>query len=132
MSESPRRGVQALAIVALLITLGGAVFLASTRPGHGSGQSGGLVEDYLKSRANDPSSVTVQSIVYTRPEMQDGVSSQMARVKYREKNQFGAMVFRDTILRIDNGRDVSHGPFERDFIAIAHTVEWFPTPAGRR
>ncbi len=131
MSDTSKRGILAGAIVAALLLSAVVIFRVSPASAKSSNRRG-LIEAYLRQRANDPVSVDIQSIVYAKPEKQDGVVTQLARVEFREKNSFGAMVYRELILRIENGREVSHGAFESSLMPIAHTIPWSPDPAGPR
>jgi hypothetical protein len=133
MSDSAKRGVQAAAVVVLILAAAGVIAfrgpstVTASRSGVGKA---GLVADYLRRHANDPSSVEIQSIVYASPDRNGGVITQLARVRFREQNAFGAKVFRDVIVTIENNRDVSRGTFEDNFLAIAHTIDWSSDPAG--
>jgi hypothetical protein len=143
MTDTSKRGLQALAVAGLVAAAGVAVLVVRTTPPQPSAVAArphvvpppaadtrGLIETYLRGRANDPASVQIQSVVYGTRDVEDGVPTQLARVQYREKNVLGATVFRDLILRIENGRTVTHGEWERNFLAIAGTVPWSPDPAG--
>jgi hypothetical protein len=132
MSETSRRGLQAAAVVVMLVAAVGLYAVRGPRQGSTPPTSGRqtLIEQYLRRRANDPSSVSIQNVVYSTRDVENGVMTQLARVEFRERNAAGAMVFRNVIVRIENDRDVSHGEWEERFLAIAHSINWSPDPAG--
>lgn len=141
MSDSTKRLVQAAVVSFLLLSVAGvfafrspATVSASKAGRHSpvspATQAPGLVESFLRQHANDPGSVEIQRILYSRPENKDGVIVQSAWVQFRERNEHGAKVFRQMIVTIENGRHVSHTEFDRVFLPIANSIEWSADPAG--
>jgi hypothetical protein len=143
MTDSSKRGLQAVAVAGALALLAACAFMAgrSAPPGRSagpaavSGRSGAApsadrrtwVEAYLRRRANDPDSIVVQRVRYSGRGDDGG---QLAWVQFREKNEFGATVFRNMILSLHSGGSVEYGEWEQRYLAIAPTVAWSDDPAG--
>jgi hypothetical protein len=90
-----------------------------------------LVEKVLREYANDPASVEVQTVMYG-PRGPDGdrVTTQLVFVGFREKDQSGAKVYPEMLVRIEADRPITHGPMERLFLPMVDTMYWSPDPNG--